>query len=233
VLAFWAFLSFLITIFRCPRGRRRTQPLCLLCNDKIVESDLSCHLFTLHKNDERVLSCDKCSQMFLDKTSLKTHFFRLHGEKTALLSAKFSCSLCPAKFKSASLLVQHNNLHQGLKPFKCLECPCSYPLKLSLSKHMQLKHNPDYKAKSTPPSSQCEQCGKQFKFKHSLKVHQFSHSGQNKFPCNLCEKTLSSRQTLNDHINAIHSNIKPFKCSTCFKKFVSEKVCTYQFINNP
>lgn len=40
-----------------------------------------------------------------------------------------------------------------------------------------------------------------------------------KFECNVCKKTFSKKNNLNDHITAKHSNFNKFVCSQCSKSF--------------
>ncbi|OMJ87222.1 hypothetical protein SteCoe_11062 [Stentor coeruleus] len=62
-------------------------------------------------------------------------------------------------------------------------------------------------------------CGKEYKSKFNLKKHMFiSHLGKNNFRCKKCNKLFVSKQNLREH-SFIHSNIKPFKCSYCGKRF--------------
>lgn len=62
-------------------------------------------------------------------------------------------------------------------------------------------------------------CNKEYKTKYNLKKHvEMLHLDRQFFICDLCDKSLSSKQVLDEHMNK-HLGIKPFKCTFCYKKF--------------
>lgn len=66
------------------------------------------------------------------------------------------------------------------------------------------------------PISNCE---KEYKTKFNLKKHvEMTHLGLKFFICDICNKSLSSQQVLDEHMNK-HLGLKPHKCATCRKKF--------------
>lgn len=65
----------------------------------------------------------------------------------------------------------------------------------------------------------CPNCDKEYKSKFNLKKHfQLSHLKQKLFVCDICQKSLSSKQVLEEHLNK-HNGIKRHKCETCYKEF--------------
>ena len=44
------------------------------------------------------------------------------------------------------------------------------------------------------------------------------------FKCGVCQKLLSSRETLKIHLETVHENKKDFECDTCNKKFYTKRV---------
>ncbi|KAK6629621.1 hypothetical protein RUM43_003438 [Polyplax serrata] len=177
--------------------------------------------------------CDSCDACFTDKKLCRQHVMKhveenqMNGnsldEKTRK-EPKHVCLVCNIKFLSQDLYNQHQNIHTGERPFKCDMCDKSYPLKLSLGKHKVIKHNPNYKPKKPSKRLQCEECGKQFAYSHSLKSHLMTHTGLKPYVCSHCGKSLTTRQTLYEHVNAIHTGNKPYACDECDKSFVTSKI---------
>ena len=52
-----------------------------------------------------------------------------------------------------------------------------------------------------------------------------NHSGKKKFICQHCNKSLSSKASLNQHIR-IHTGEKPFKCNHCDRAFAAKSTLT-------
>ena len=50
-----------------------------------------------------------------------------------------------------------------------------------------------------------------------------------KFPCNLCGKILTEKQSLINHKMAVHENIKPHVCESCGKNFVRKSKLTEHY----
>ena len=66
-----------------------------------------------------------------------------------------------------------------------------------------------------------EGCGKSFFNKYNVKRHyDRKHLNYLPFVCSLCAKVLSSKQTLDEHMNS-HTGEEPYECSFpgCFKRF--------------
>ncbi|XP_077111653.1 gastrula zinc finger protein XlCGF66.1-like [Ranitomeya variabilis] len=67
----------------------------------------------------------------------------------------------------------------------------------------------------------CSECGKYFRSKSSLVMHQRIHTGENPFFCSECGKCFNQKANFIRH-QLTHSGEKPFSCSECGKNFISK-----------
>ncbi|KAM4652078.1 uncharacterized protein O3C94_014416 [Discoglossus pictus] len=68
---------------------------------------------------------------------------------------------------------------------------------------------------------ECSQCGKCFRMKSKLDDHQKIHKGEKQFSCSQCGKSFFQRSCLVIH-QRIHTGEKPFVCSQCGKSFTQK-----------
>ncbi|XP_026482093.1 zinc finger protein 525-like [Ctenocephalides felis] len=65
---------------------------------------------------------------------------------------------------------------------------------------------------------ECEICNKTLATKQTLNQHKMIHTGEYPYNCELCNKTFATKSKLNRH-RMIHTGECPYKCETCNKKF--------------
>ena len=62
-------------------------------------------------------------------------------------------------------------------------------------------------------------CGKEYSTKLNLKRHLLTnHLKVKTFPCSVCSKVFSSKQSLKEH-GYLHSGAKPYTCHLCLQNF--------------
>ncbi|CAG0886811.1 unnamed protein product [Cyprideis torosa] len=122
------------------------------------KTDLRIHVQKLHTSDKsKSLKCNRCGATFSDRYSFKTHVKSHEGEKC------YQCDLCPYASTASRHLESHMLIHTDQKPFKCEQCDQCFRQKQLLKRHVNLYHDPSYKApKPRQKKHVCEACDRSF-----------------------------------------------------------------------
>ena len=122
--------------------------------------------------------------------------------------------------------------HTGDKPFVCMFCGKSYPVKHYLTDHL-VKHTGE-------KPHQCKLCSVTFAHRFSLKQHMLlKHPGgelnykdtykDRPFSCEICGKRFTQQSSLKIHVR-LHTGSKPYKCSECNASFIrSDSLLRHKF----
>ncbi|EAT46516.1 AAEL002290-PA [Aedes aegypti] len=194
---------------------KHTGTECRTCHAKFQNSEeLLEHRQELHANDP-MLECDVCKARYPTPAALRTH--QRYHDKVIL----YNCPNCPEAFNSQLLLDRHLKVdHKDKKNHICDLCGKGYPTKRQIAAHLIRHKNPN-RSQSEPPGCHiCDMCGKEFRFRMTLKRHVFNtHTNQNTFKCDQCDKVLASAEGLKLHQRS-HSDDQSIMCELCGRSFL-------------
>ena len=180
---------------------------CHYCGIRMTsESALVKHSLEQHGE----IKCLECGEVCKTKGLYYKHVSRIHKGKL------LCCKLCSKTFHTSKGMKRHLNLHMGLKPHMCDECPAAFADPGSLLRHKK-RHRVD---KSFGESKQCPECDESFIKGKLLRTHmQLFHpkeENQRKYAnsmvklyvhvCDICGINASSSSALNQHMNTAHGN---------------------------
>ncbi|CAG7671020.1 unnamed protein product [Allacma fusca] len=174
----------------------------------------------------------KCSLRFLDRKNMKAHVRRVQSRKNNI------CLTCKSTFFSKYRLLKHNITTHGMSyPFPCQEEGCNEGFLNSIQlKYHAYSHTGDYpfpcekcgtgyptltryeEHMATHLSGQdamrfvCEICGKAFKSRKLVLMHQRYHRDERPYHCTICEAAFKVPSSLSTHIMFKHTKLRPFLC---------------------
>lgn len=227
---------------------------CKLCNRMFADqSTLIEHTATKH-DQVCVFKCKKCDLKFNTKLEFRSHI-RSHkilrsstkafqcdfcGKEFKTRSGyinhrtnvcvQYSCDLCDETFLIKTLLLDHSKkVHnvQIIEPSSEVQqkvpsfsvCPiCGKSIsKTAINRHIQLH--------SEEKPYICDLCGKQFRFKWSLREHIMVEIGMKDFVCEICGKKFVIQAYLNKHMRfhmMCDGKFEGYQCEICGKKYAEE-----------
>ena len=97
------------------------------------------------------------------------------------------------------------------------------------SSHNVLHHNQSLSASVSAsvipgtPLYKCRECGRGFKYKPNLVIHERTHKGVYPYHCPYCNKGESATANLKSHMKRFHTGIEAFMCIHCKLEFKNVK----------
>lgn len=150
---------------------------------------------------EDTCTCNTCKKTFNSKNKLVSHIHSMH---TVLSKTNIQLPrLLDGKLQND----QFSRLPNG--KFQCLMCDKIFCRKLNLSQHV-MTHVAE-------KNVCCDLCDFKCYTKTQLDVHKMKHA--KRFCCEICSKMFTYKFQLETHVQAVHYNLRPFKCSLCNKSF--------------
>lgn len=200
---------------------------CKFCDLRFASNQLrNKHQNLLHN---KRFPCDQCNKVFSEKTRLMIHLrihsgekpfvcescgfscsqrdnLRLHKEfkhpNLGMQEKKFTCDICSASFLTKSNLSRHSISHSDLKSCVCETCGKAFKDPGALKQHIFSHGAPDYP---------CDICGQRFTSplylnRHMVRLH--PTDGVQPLTCGSCGKGFPLNHQLQEHIQAVHQNVK-------------------------
>lgn len=158
-----------------------------------------------------------CSICHVFSTNLSTRM-RLHIEQKHLKKYSYYCDICSKGFFDRSSIIEHLNLHSGVKPHQCETCGMNFSLGTTLRAHRFKKHLELF-------DNICVICSKGFATRDGLESHMQQHQDARRFTCDFCGKQLTTAATLREH-RRLHTGEAPYTCPQCPRAFCAKKHLT-------
>uniref|UniRef100_UPI00254208D4 zinc finger protein 684-like n=1 Tax=Euleptes europaea TaxID=460621 RepID=UPI00254208D4 len=181
---------------------------------------------------EKAYKCLECEMNFSDQTQYDIHLQMHSGKKN------HQCLECGKSFLHRAELLRHQRTHKGDKPYRDSDSGKSFSHKSDLFEHKIIhsgekpficpesgrmfscgrKGNALFPKYGIMGAHKCSWCGKNFRYRSKLLIHQRTHTGEKPFECSDCGKRFSCSGNLQKHLRT-HTGEKPFECSECGKRF--------------
>ncbi|XP_073964039.1 uncharacterized protein [Choristoneura fumiferana] len=167
-------------------------------DDQQITRPYSSSSSTKSKEDstkEKPHRCSFCRKRFVYKKTLVTHM-RLRHQKASELNKELT-----------SRFTKHKRNLTDEKRHRCDICEKRFVYEKALLTHM--RQHTETANKPLEPSISVSNVDF---------VNKETHSQQNLYTCDICEKQFAHKNTLDNHLR-LHSAVKPYVCSVCSKRF--------------
>ncbi|CAH1777944.1 unnamed protein product [Owenia fusiformis] len=225
-----------------------------------------------YKNDEVTITarkefkCEICYKCFTAKQSLKYHMFHIHKISEQHNSGSefssecesdtkmkpYECKICHKRFKYKNVLPLHmktrhntltnksdkkganakysqseineHNKSQVSENFSLTLSNCDVPVSVKNTGNPSNIKTSKKNIQKTPIglNTTCEVCKKTLSSKQSLKYHMRVHTGEKPYECSVCLHRFAYKHILINHLR-IHTGEKPYECTVCSSKFARKK----------
>lgn len=188
---------------------------CDICEATFAyKHSLARHKSIVHKVGKALFACAECGRRFQTTKLLESHTQNCHQ----ISSDRLKCDLCEATFTHRYGLILHKSIlhNMGKSNLTCAECGRQFQTENLLERHIQALHRAGPQEKIW----QCTKCSIFYRWKMTLQNHMRVVHGEKsgKFRCEECHQEFYNRAGLQEHIGAIHQNVR-HTCSVCGKSY--------------
>lgn len=169
--------------------------------------------------------CDVCGKVVATPSRLARHRYLQHPEHYP-----WPCAACTLAFPSLHARDHHMCPHRRKggkaapgdgKKNECLVCNTAFKSRFSLECHMRRAHPTE----AAGPHA-CPVCGRSLSSRKALTDHLRCHRREG-FACEFCGARLKTLDSLNVHINEIHTHVVRLQCRLCSQVFFSSGRLSY------
>ncbi len=162
---------------------------------------------TIQSNSE----CPYCRHKSTTRWNLKQHIVSCH-----INIRQLKCQRCRKSFSSKYKLKRHMATHSSVRKFKCNFCSFTATRKGRVNSHIKEMHA-EFK------QFRCNLCEARFKRNSHLQNHMSSVHSSKTLSCKICDKRLSSMDTLVAHMKIHQEKAVPAKCEICHRMYGSQR----------
>lgn len=113
-----------------------------------------------------------------------------------------TCTVCNQLFPDIRATETH--LLESHKICLCIECKKQFSTRGNFCAHKQEVHDDDTTARQNTGKYVCKYCGKTFRNRSRLSLHEQKHSDGRPFNCEYCQKTYKHKKNLDCHVRNSH-----------------------------
>ena len=209
---------------------------CDVCSVEVSHiCDIVKHMEVNHP--EIKFNCEKCKIQFSHILSLENHQRNQHSEPGVKLSHRPAhCKTCDRWFTRKWVLKNHMLLHDSTMYAPCENCQNVFHKNHTFQRHLKNQNTceicslkvckfSDFQqhklSHTTRMNLGCKTCGKGFKFKRDLRVHEQEHMKEGikrPFGCTACDKLFI---TEGGAVGCERKHTEKYRCSTCNINFLT------------
>lgn len=225
-------------LLRHVRKRHPSVFPCNLCNfETYIQTNLENHIAKSHLKSNSTINCSECTQQISTAHEYCLHIqtHRTYNKPLTYKPGHFKCNLCPVTVTAERSLIRHKKNKHGIEMtplagLQCPQCPVALKTRIAYKEHMHTVHDPTYPMFWEKPGvvkesykEICEICGIHKGSADKMIVHMRTHTGEQPFKCEVCDRRFYCLDSQRRHEISVHrGERKTFPCTMCSKVVFSK-----------